>query len=141
MQKIAYICNREMSSNRIISERNAALREVHKRIIKASGGIGNVSRGAIVSLIGEQSAPRFYISPFTARLYITQRYKCSEENSPKQAMVSDLVETYRRLIVTYPNAPKEWLYEKVVEQPAKSFYLSAHRIEEIIFNYSGRNGK
>ncbi len=56
-------------------------------------------------------------------------------------MVADLKATFARLQSENPYATKEWLYEKVVEQPAKSFYMSKHRIKEIVFNYSGRNGK
>ncbi len=56
-------------------------------------------------------------------------------------MIADLIDNFNRLKQENPNAPLEWLYEVVVEQPSKSFYMSKHRIEEIIFNYTGRNGK
>ncbi len=129
----------EMDTDRVIEQRNCALREAHKRIIAASSGINNVSRRTIISLIQEMSAPRFYITPFTAQLYINNNNQCRNRGR-KQDMIADLMDNYNRLKLANPNAPKMWLYETVVEQPAKSFYMSAHRIEEIIFNYTGRNG-
>ena len=56
-----------MDTDRVIEQRNCALREAHKRIIAASSGINNVSRRTIISLIQEMPAPRFYITPFTAQ--------------------------------------------------------------------------
>ena len=54
-------------------------------------------------------------------------------------MIKDLVENFERLRNKYPDATRGTLYQMVVEQPAKSFYLSEHRIYEIIFTYSGRS--
>lgn len=134
-----YICS-GMRPVTLIEQRNEALRVLHKNIIAESHGIQYLTRQSIISFIHEQPAPRFYITPFTARLYINNNNKCAD-NGEKQDMIADLFENYHRLCRENPNAPKEWLYEVVVEQPAKSFYMSKHRIEEIIFNYSGRNGK
>lgn len=124
----------------LIEQRNLSLQDVYYRIIKARYGIRNVSRKTIISIIQEMSAPRFYITPFTAQLYINNNNQCRNRGR-KQDMIADLMDNYNRLKRENPNAPKMWLYETVVEQPAKSFYMSAHRIEEIIFNYTGRNGK
>lgn len=129
-----------MATQSIIGQRNDALKAAHKQVIKASNGIMNISRQMIISLIQEMSAPRFYITPFTARLYINNNHQCRDK-SRKPDMIADLIDNFNRLKQENPNAPLEWLYEVVVEQPAKSFYMSKHRIEEIIFNYSGRNGK
>ncbi len=129
-----------MRPNTVIEERNEALRMLHKDIIASSRDIQYLSRQSIISFIYEQPAPRFYITPFTARLYINNNNQCAD-NGEKKEMIADLLANYHRLCMEYPNAPKEWLYEVVVLQPAKSFYMSKHRIEEIIFNYSGRNGK
>ena len=129
-----------MSNLSIIQLRKRDLNAVYKNIISASRGVGSLSRDTILSLVSEQPAPRFYITPFTAQLYIT-----GVSNTPispqKKAMVEHLIGTYNRLVKENPNAQKQWLYEVVVEQPAKSFYISKHRIKEIIFNYTGRNGK
>lgn len=129
-----------METYKIIEQRNFALREAYKQIIKASRGINNVSRRTIISIIQEMSAPRFYITPFTAQLYINNNNQCRDK-SRKKEMIADLMDNYNLLKQKNPNAPKMWLYEMVVKQPAKSFYMSSHRIEEIIFNYTGRNGK
>lgn len=129
-----------MATQSIIGQRNDAIKAAHKQVIKASNGIMNISRQMIISLIQEMPAPRFYITPFTARLYINNNHQCRDK-SRKPDMIADLIDNFNRLKQENPNAPLEWLYEVVVEQPAKSFYMSKHRIEEIIFNYTGRNGK
>jgi hypothetical protein len=130
-----------MDKYSIFYKRKRALDAAYKRIIKASKGIAkHISRKTIIALMQEQSAPRFYITPETARLYIN-KYCKRKGNSLKAAMVEDLIVNFNRLKAENPDAPKAWLYEVVVEQPAKSFYMSDHRIEEVIFNYSGRNGK
>lgn len=128
-----------MKRHSIIWQRNRALDAVYKRIIKASRGVRFLSRKTVIALIQEQTAPRFYITPETAKLYIRGNRKLQKSLKPN--MVADLIENFNRLVAENPNAPKEWLYEIVVEQPAKSFYMSDHRIAEVIFNYSGRNGK
>lgn len=118
-----------------------ALEAAYNRIIRASNELTrHISRNTIIELIQEQPAPRFYITPETARLYIN-KYRKHKNNGLKDAMMDDLVSNYNRLKEENPDAPKLWLYETVVEQPAKSFYMSNHRIKEVIFQYSGRNGK
>ena len=119
--------------------RDRSLRAAYLRIIRASKGM-HITRKVIISLLQEQPAPRFYIEPDTARVYI-KNYKRYKGKSFKEAMVADLKENLNRLKAENPDAPQAWLYEEVVKQPAKSYYMSDHRIEEVIFNYSGRNGK
>lgn len=129
-----------METYRITEQRNRALKDAHKRIISASRGVRNVSRQTVISLIQEMPAPRFYITPFMAQLYINN-ISHRRDKSRKQEMIADLMDNFHRLAQEHPDAPKWLLYEMVVEQPAKSFYMSDHRIAEIIFNYTGRNGK
>jgi hypothetical protein len=129
-----------MIEDSVIRERNKVLKKAHEQIIKASHGVGYISRQTIIELIQEQPAPRFYITPYMANLYINnikhRRSKCR-----KQEMIKDLIENYNRLKAENPDKPKEWLYEHVVEQPAKSFYMSDRSIKEVIFQYSGRSSK
>lgn len=130
-----------MNKYSIFYKRNRALDAAYKRIIKASKGVAkHITRKTIIALIQEQPAPRFYITAETARLYI-KNYCKPNSNSIKQAMIADLLENYNRLKQENPAAPKEWLYEVVVEQPAKSFYMSAKRIEEIIFYRLDKKGR
>lgn len=130
-----------MDKHSVFYKRNKALDAAYKRIIRASKGLArHISRNTIIALMQEQSAPRFYITPETARLYLNNYCK-RKNNTLKAAMVEDLTENFNRLKRENPDAPKEWLYETVVLQPAKSFYMSDHRIEEVIFQYKGRNGK
>ena len=127
-----------MDKHSIVYKRNQALERAYKRIIKAGKGVNFMSRKTIIALIQEQPAPRFYITPFTAQIYILGKKRKWRANPD---MIADLMENYNRLKAENPDAKKEWLYETVVEQPAKSFYMSDKRIEEVIFQYSGRNGK
>lgn len=130
-----------MDKHSIIYKRNKALENAYMRIIKASKGLAkHISRKTIIAVLKEQSAPRFYITSETARLYINNYIK-PKRDTLKSAMIEDLISNFNRLKAENPDAPKEWLYEIVVEQPAKSFYMSDHRIEEVIFQYKGRNGK
>lgn len=129
-----------METYRITEQRNHALKEAYRRIISASHGVRSVSRQTVISLIQEMPAPRFYITPFMAQLYINNNSH-RRDKSRKQEMIADLMDNFHRLKQEHPDAPKWLLYEMVVEQPAKSFYMSDHRIAEIIFNYTGRNGK
>ena len=126
-------------------ERNAALRKVYSDIIHTQGvNLNYLNRNSILDLIAEQPAPRFYITPEIAGWYICQYYRNNKMpliKPHKQAMVLDLVENYERLRQQYPDMHKWALYDMVVEQPAKSFYMNKQRIKEIIFNYTGRNGK
>lgn len=124
----------------LIKERKEVLRGIHAQIIKANSCVGPISRKGIIELIQEQPAPRFYISPYTAQLYIND-IQHRRTNSKRPDMMQDLLENYNRLKAENPNQTKEWLYEHVVEQPAKSFYLTAMRIEEIIFGYRTRKKK
>lgn len=130
--------NQIMRTGEMISKRNRALEKVYRRVIKSGRGVNFLSRKTIIELIKEQPAPRFYILPDTAKFFLLGLRKESETN---KGIVADLRENYNRLKAENPDAKKEWLYETVVLQPAKSFYMSDHRIEEVIFQYKGRNGK
>ena len=128
----------------IFEQRNAALRKLYSDIIHAQGvNLNYMSRSTILDIIAEQPASRFYITPEIAGWYICQYYsgKMPLMKAHKQQMVLDLVSVYERLRKEHPDMRKWVLYEKVVEQPARSFYMNTKRIKEIIFNYTGRNGK
>lgn len=128
-----------MEKTTLLQQRNDDLRAAYKRIVKASANMKYVSRATIISLLMEQPAPRFYLLPYQARMYIVNHYRMVNSGRRKQKMIEDLVENYERLRNEYPGAARGTLYCMAAEQPAKSFYLSKHRIEEILFDYSGRN--
>ncbi len=123
----------------LIRQRNKDLHTAYKRLLQATIGARYVSRESILTLLQQQPAPRFYLTPYQAMRYICAYYQMKTATHRKQEMILDLVETYERLRKQYPQTTKTILYEMVVEQPAKSFYMSKHRIQEIVFNYSGRN--
>lgn len=121
-----------------MKQKNDDLRDAHSKIIKANHGM-RIPLNTLLAVLAEQPAPRFYISPFTAWLYLTKHR--NPKNKLTQEMIEDLQENLARLKRENPDASNIWLYEKVVKQPAKSFYMSPHRIKEIIFHYTGRTSK
>lgn len=127
-----------MGEQSLIRQRNIDLQGVYTRLIGVTSNIQYLSRSTILSIMQEQAAPRFYLTPYQASLYILRGMKGGNVGYRKQAMIADLIENYERLRREYPEATKTALYEMVVEQPAKSFYLSRKRMREIIFNYRGR---
>ena len=128
-----------MRKNPIIQQRNHDLKEAYRKIIQASQTLRySTPQRMIASIIAEMPAPRFYISPFSAQLYITGEYRNRNLSRRKRAMIADLVENYEQLRRLYPEAQKSAIYALVVEQPAKSFYMTEKRICEIIYNYTGR---
>lgn len=137
-----------MNERECIKERNLALQEIYKRIRKSHVNMNLLSRDMIVSIILEQPAPRFYITPDRAKSIILSHYnngqgKMRQFNKRPQTreLIDDLVANYERLKAQFPHTPDERLYEMVVEQPAKSFFMTHHRVKEVIFNYTGRNHK
>jgi len=95
---------------------------------------------SIVSMLLEESAPRFYIAPEWA-YQVIRRYKTKGIVTGNEAMLKDLVREYDRVKSQNPDMPVCQICKLAVESPAKSFYMSPHRVREIIFNYTGRNGK
>ena len=131
-----------MDTPTLSQQRNADLRDAYQRIIKTeSVNSRYLKRSSIISLLMEMPAPRFYLTSEWARtIFRGWRRKSRhirKDKIPKE-LVDDLRDTYTRVKEQYPGAPEVTLWQIVVEQPAKSFYISAKRMEEIIFNYSGR---
>ena len=99
-----------------------------------------------MSIVIEQPAPKFYITPYQAKMIIlshnnTDFHRGNHKSSLKKEMADDLIANYNRLREQFPHTPNEKIYEMVVEQPAKSFYISHRCARDVIFNYTGRNGK
>ena len=135
-----------MSNKSCIQERNKAIQDIYKRIIHSQVNKNLLSNDIIVSIVLEQPAPRFYISTSMAKKLIMNHYNgCyihgGGKRTLKKAMDQDLVQNYERLRAQFPNTPKEKIYEYVVEQPAKSFYLTYRCMRDIIFNWTGRSRK
>lgn len=122
--------------------RNNELRRLYAAL--TSGNSVNkihMSKSMIVDVIYEHPAPRFYIERAMAWKYILGEWSQTNTNRRKRDMIADLMENFKRLCEEHPYDKKEVIVGMAIEQPAKSFYMSKHRIKEIIFNYSGRNGK
>lgn len=135
-----------MNEKSCLQERDSALKEIYQKIIKVQGiNMRYLKRKTILSFIAEHPAPRFYLKPYMAEMHIRRYYangcqpRC--KRGLKSKMVLDLVHNYEVLKTKHPDMPIGKIFEMVVEQPAQSFYMREKRIEEIIFNVSGRNGK
>ena len=129
-----------MNQQTYTHERNAALQELHKRILHAQVNKNLITTDTIVSIILEQPAPRFYITPHQAELLI-RRYEndgcrfATEKITPHREMVVDLYDNYNKLRAKFPHTPIKKICEMVVEQPARSFYMSYTRVRDVILNY------
>ena len=126
-----------------IDERNLALQNIYKCILKSNVNRNLMNNDMIISIVMEQPAPKFYISPKEAKKLILSYYKSNGElpirkKSLTREMAKDLVENYEMLRKKFPHTDKERIYEYVVEQPAKSFYMSYNSVRAVIFNYKGR---
>ena len=122
-------------------ERNRAIQELYNQIRRSQVNKNLLTRNVIISTILEQPAPRFYILPYQAKVLILRYYnngcKIPENTKPnKREMIQDLIANYERLRNQFPHTPKEKIYEMVVEQPAKSFYMTFARVQDVVFNYS-----
>ena len=134
----------DMEYNTCIEERNEALRQTYNKVVSANGvNKMFLNKAALIRIVVEQPAPKFYCTPEWAQRYIAAYYSKRSQwmlkngrGKLRRDMILDLVEQYEKLQAANPDAPKKWLYDNVVEQPAKSFYVSARRAAEIIFNYA-----
>ena len=132
-----------MEKRILIVERNACLCRRYEELLRVEGvNARYMRRSVFLDILSKESAPRFYISPEWARRYIMSYYGGSKwmrgRGRLRKAMIADLVEQYERLMQEHPRVSKDWLYMKVVEQPARSFYMSRKRMQEVLFRYSGR---
>lgn len=127
----------------LIHLRNREIEKLYRNITSCNVNLRYVKREAIIDLIMESSAPRFYITPKMAEQYVLGFKKQLPHiiKSRKIGMIMDLVNAYDRAKIRHRNASQNSLWIYTVESPAKSFYVSKKRLIEIIFNYTGRNGK
>jgi len=125
----------DMKDKAILQQRNDDLRATYERVNKASEGMLYISSSSLLSIVAEEPAPRFYINPRWAREIIRRYYKGIATPTTRRDMIEDLVDNYERLKVLYPKARKKQLFRLLVEQPARSFYLSPYSIRDIVFNY------
>lgn len=128
----------------LLNQRNKEIEKIYKSIISSSSiNLDLIERSDLLDLILEHPAPRFYITPKMAERYVLGYKKQLDRviQSRKINMIEDLVSVYNREVSRRKNSSREMIWHYVVTSPAKSFYVSKKRLEEIIFNYTGRNGK
>ncbi len=120
--------------NELKNQRNKDLIAVMQRIRSEKGiNFNYISRDALIDIIMEQPAPRFYLEPRTIEHILMRHFK----NLPtrNKARTEDLYEAFCRVRQKNPYMPMSEIWYLVSLQPAKSFYISPTRIREIIFNF------
>ena len=133
--------NIDDNSNWLKKERDKAILAIHTRIINDSGiNKKYLTRDIVAKKIQECSAPRFYIDTRQCRYLVRAYYNGKlDKSSPLcQAKAKDLAEVFEKIRETHPNDYMEDIFGMVVQQPAKSFYLSKSRIIEILYRYHDR---
>ena len=98
-----------MNERECIKERNLALQEIYKRIRKSHVNMNLLSRDMIVSIVLEQPAPRFYITPNRAK-YILLHYNNLQGNKRPQTqeLIDDLVAKTKSAIPTHTGRKTIW---------------------------------
>lgn len=116
------------------------LDDLYKKIVQNNNAEGRImSRAEICKIIADSPAPRLYISPERARrlTFNFDKYR-APDNSHKHGKAAMHAEFYRR----YLELPKELRsitnIERIIEQPAPSFYLSPHRIYKLLYKIYDR---
>ena len=95
----------------------------------------NLTRMEVCRLIAKSSAPRFYVSPSYARRIIRDitigkpRATCSRAAEEHR-------ELYHRWQLLDDKSPES--LQQLLNSPAPSFYLSAHRINKLLYKYYDR---
>ena len=121
--------------NELKNQRNKDLLILVERIRNEKGiNMNYISRNAFVEILMQQPAPRFYLEPRTVE-HILMNYFKNERQQIVDARTQDLYEAFCRVREKNPYMPMADVWYLVSLQPAKSFYLSASRIREIIFNH------
>jgi len=117
-------------------ERYESIRSLHTQIIRSAVNAKYISVAAIVSIIMESPAPRFYISAREAQKRVSAYYQGKRyKGRVSDDMVEDLVENYERIRKEHPHYPQWRVWETLIAQPAKSYYLSPGVIRGIVFNH------
>lgn len=125
-----------MTSECTIS-RDKELRKRFNDMLTSGININYYNWSLVAEMLANQPAPRFYISPKVASQYVFAYYHGTYKLKSEigRRMIVDLVETYERIKSLGECRYNYEVWNKVVESPAKSFYLKPNTIERIIYEY------
>ena len=103
--------------------------------IRSAGGVnmGYVSRDAVIDLLMQEPAPRFYLSPRAIEHDVIRYIKGKPTTNPERT--KDLHEAYCKVMEKNAHQKMFLVWLDVSMQPAKSFYLSRRSIRDIIYGY------
>lgn len=125
----------------ITDERNRALRKRFDMISRDYGVNSKyIDRAYLLDMMEQSPAPRFYIDAKQAERYVIAYYKNQsaasfKKTSARQRMMLDLVEVFERVRSANMDKQMREIWEMVVREPAKEFYISRTTIKKIVFNY------
>lgn len=128
----------EMEQRSITYHKFKALRELYSDILASNINKKYLSRKAILDILYNSPAPRFYISEEKARVYVIQYKKgyFVSKGKEKRRMIEDLANNFDELVSEFGNSvPREKLWTMLVVRKAKSFYIKRSTIEKIIYHY------
>lgn len=131
------------NTRHITKVRNHDLQHLHDQILSIRGiNQHYLTRRFVIDRIMASPAPRFYIDSKRAEIYVTAWYRGEvvHKSIYKNHMVQDLVSVFEEIRDRYPDEQMSDIWEMVVQHPAKSFYMSRKRVEEVIYNWR-KNGE
>lgn len=123
----------------MISQRNRDLQKAYTDFLQThSVNKYYIRRSFVMDRIVNSPAPRFYIGTKTAERYVLGYLNGSRKimHHRKLEMIEDLVRTYRAVLSSGECAHRYEIWERVVQSPARKFYITPARAEEIIFNHN-----
>lgn len=128
-----------LDNESMITRRNRDLQDAYRRFIRlGSVNMRYIRRQYLIRHLINQPAPRFYICPKVAERYVLGYLKGRRKtlHSSKIEMIEDLVGVYRSIVSSGEALRQYEVWERVVESPARKFYITPERAEEILFNHN-----
>lgn len=109
-------------------------------IVRQNSAEGRImSRKEICEIISTLPAPRLYITPERARRLTFNFCKYSAGTGRKYRAAAMNAEAHRRVLGLPKGMRTIQNVERVISQPAPSFYLSPSRINQILYKAYDRN--
>lgn len=127
-------------TNSVFSQLLQDLDNLYKKIVIQNTAEGRImSRHEVCEIIANSHAPRLYISPERARklTFNFDKYR-APEGSHKRGKAAMHAEFYRRYLALPKELRSITNIERIIEQPAPSFYLSPHRIYKLLYKVYDR---
>ncbi len=103
-----------------------------------------ITQGEIIEAASKKSAPRFYVTFENARRFISllmRGKKLPIVNKNKIAMYKEIYRRYKSRVKDANARYKFLILEKIIEEPAPSFYLDKETFRGIIYSALRKNSR